>query len=296
MSVFPSTGMQPISPLNIHSERFQYIDYMFNYCLTNNFEPQNIVSPSVKVCFIETGTKYTDRMFVAEDYEPMVLVVRNITTDKPSLFNRVAHIIVRSKINYVHFSTGSIFKDLFDYSFLEPEEIKTNIYFYHNEKTYDNIGDIAKIDEDFKMTTRVFLRNNNMEIGNNLFYYSYTFKYPSTQKIGYYILPQNYEYLHVITNIPTKFGEMNDDINKFNEMLQDPNKIFNVLSYIFGDVPSIMVEVKGKNGKSKYKETKVKSVNKSLIDKVNSTTAKQEKVVIISWFLCEIMFKFFYDF
>ena len=290
----PPPVFERIAPIKLHIERLHYIEYIFNLCLYGALESPTAVSPAIKVGFIEKGSHVLERMFVVEDSAPMILFVINTPLKvKTTVFIRTAYIITRSKVNYIHISSGVIFKDLLDYCLLEPEETSTNLYFYHKDKVYTDINEIISKDPKYKETTRVFLRSSNQEIGNNLFMYSYMFKNIVQYKLGYYINPANYEdYFHPMSNISTNFGALPNIIEVFTALLTNPQNVTGLINIPFE--PNVVEDIDITVEKSK-KERKAKMVGMSLIGKIRSLTSIQEKRVTIGWFLCEIMYRFFYD-
>ena len=286
----PGPVFTKIDPIRVHSERFPYIEYIFNLCMSGSFQSTNVVSPAIKVGFIEKGAHVLERMFVAEDVKPMLIFIKNVPLKaKPNIYIRTAYIIVRSRVNYVHFATGSIFKDLLDYCVIENDETKANLLFYHNDSVYDDINLIIAKDPNYKKTTRIFIRSNNYEIGNDLFQYSYIFKDTVQYKIGYYVQDINYEnYFHPMMNISTNFGELQSAAQVFMAIMSNPQYVTNLVNIPFQTISNDENEDTKKKRKAKF-------VGMSLFDKVKSIKSNQEKKISIGWFLTEIMYRFFYD-
>uniref|UniRef100_A0A6C0BD21 Uncharacterized protein n=1 Tax=viral metagenome TaxID=1070528 RepID=A0A6C0BD21_9ZZZZ len=273
---------QSIQPVNVAIDRFHYIDAIFNLCLGGD---SNINSPIIKVGFINSGLNVLDRMFVCEETQSMLIFVKNVTLKtKPSEFIRTAYIVVRSAVSYFHFSTGYIFSDLFDYCLIEREDALANLIFFYNNTAYDDILKISSIDPDYKIKTRVFLKYNNYEIGNNLFIYSYVFRSSIQYKIGYYLEERNWKYFHPMIAIARNFGELPNSMQFLQALLSNIRYTSNLISI---QLNSIADNDDKKGRKKRY-------TGMSLLDKVNQSTTVQEKKISIGWFLAEIMYRFFY--
>ena len=285
-----SSSFSKIDPIRVHMERFQYIDYIFNLCLSGSFQSATIVSPAIKVGFIERGSHVLERMFVAEDFESMLIFLRNVPLgSKPNVYIRTAHIMPRSFINYVHFTTGLIFKDLFDYCLIERDETNANLYFIHEDQVCFDLNEIIAKDQNYKTNTKIFIKTSNFEIGNSLFLYSYSFKEYIQYKVGYYLLDVNYDYFHPMINISKNYGQLQNAYNIFTSILSNSEYIVSLVNFQFQSSLTVDDEDGVKNGR------KPKLIGMSLIDNVKACKSNQEKRITIGWFLCEIMYGFFFD-
>lgn len=205
-------GISKINPININPNGINFID-----CIFNSF---GIEVPYIKLSFFSNGENVLERMFICEDNDNMITAVMNVisSTDektKKIIYRRAVYMIVRSKISYVHFASGEIFSDLFEYSILESYETDNCLVFVHNG-IQDTLFNIKNRDSNYKTNTSVFFRyyendiENFHEIGNDIFNYIKCSKYYGNneidKKIGYYLKNENFDYFHPILRMKKSFG------------------------------------------------------------------------------------------
>lgn len=286
---------ESVKPITIYKERLQYSNYLFNVALKSNQNDTNNYSPLIKVGFLGDCRHHLDRLFVVEETEPMVIMVKNVDArSEPGIYKRTAYIIVRSKLKYVHFDTGFIINDIFDYSHIEPLEISNYILFYYEDNFYDKIVDISSKDINYKTKTKIFVKNTGNELTNNLFYYIYNFGIQTVNKIGYYIPESSIPNFHVMCHIPYKFGKIPNIISTFDSILSNQSNIIVLINNVL-DISTEYHETLTITGKTKKKkQPKNKFVGVSLIAKLMDTNSLQMKRIFIGWYLCEVLYQFFF--
>lgn len=302
-----------IEPIRVHSERFDLIDSVFNLSLGGFLFPQGnqtSLSPAIRIAFIERGLHVLERMFVVEDFKPMITMILNTPLKRPNAYIRTAYMIVRTHIDYIHYKSGYIFKDLFDYCLFEHQQTNANLFFLHNGSTDLTLNQIIAKDPNYKVNTRVFLRSNNYEIGNDMFQYSYFFRQQIQDNVAYYVREEKYEdYFHPILNFTKNFGKAEEIGNIYASILQNPQLIVNFVNHIFKSSSDLDVyddeyedesdddsdDEDQKKKKKTKKERKTKYIGMSLIAKIGTTEKMQEKRIIIGCFICEMMYRLFFD-
>ena len=70
-------SLERIPPITVYKERLQYLQMLFNSSLKSNMYDNNNYSPVIKLSFIGKGNHYLDRLFVVEETESMILMVKN---------------------------------------------------------------------------------------------------------------------------------------------------------------------------------------------------------------------------
>lgn len=298
-----SINFQKREPINIYSERLKYINLTYNYLLNQSFTElsNNNKQPAIKLGFIGDASSESERLFVAQDSPQLILMIRKtkLETDKEKKIKSV-YFIVRSLVKYIHFSTGYIIKDIFDYFSLEIEEMFSNVYFIHyipqfdsygnfiqyNTTQYTDIREIMKIDENYKTTTTVHLIYNNFKI-EDIYTYSYIYMQIVERKIGYYVPVESYKCFHPHINISENFGNLS------NEELQ-----YQYQSLLFSD--QYLVNFINLKMVSNYNSINIKQkiTTISLNDKISGipNNEEQEKRVVISWFLIDVLYNFIFGF
>ena len=289
--------LERIQPITVYKERLQYLQMLFNISLKTNINDSNNYSPVIKLAFIGKGKHYLDRLFVVEETESMILMVKNVsnTTDL-RIYKRSAYIMMRDAFKFVHFDTGYILNDLLDYCHVEPNEIIKYIYFIYNEKVFENINEISSNDTEYKSKVRILLKSNNLEIGNNINFYIYNLGIEISFTLGYYIPDNSIKYFHVMGHMPDKFGVLPDLQGTFSLLLSDPNNLFILANSILFDITpqTITINDENKKSKGKKKEPKNKFIGISLITKLSETESIQTKRIFIGWFICEVLYQFFF--
>lgn len=290
-------SLDKVPPITIYKDRFQYLNLIFNLCLKKGQYDQANYSPTIKVAFLGKCNHYLDRMFVVEEAETMITMVKNVSavTDS-SIYKRSAYIMMREAFKFVHFDTGYIFDDLFEYAHIEHDEISKIISFYYEGSIYQNIKDISSKDVDYKSKTRVFLTSNNQEIGNNINFYIYNLSSEISYKIGYYIPDNSIKYFHCMTHIPDKFGGFQDQMSAYNSLLTDPQNFLLLINNVLTDTkPQLSNLDEGdKKSKGKKKAPKNKFIGVSLVTKLSEWPTLQMKRITIGWFICEVLYQFFF--
>lgn len=282
-------------PIAIYKNHLAYIDLLFNAALRNNQIDQSNYAPFIKVGFLGNANHYLDRMFCVEEGLVMLIFVRNVQFGtEPGEYKRSAYMIVRNKTKLIHFDTGIIFSDVFDYAHIEPQETVNNISFLYNGLIYTDIKQISSIDGDYKSKTKIAININGNELPNDMYYYCYGFRGDVTSKIGYYIPDENFEYYHVIHHFPDNFGKISNPQIFFQSLLSDSNNIYNLLNFVFED-PNLGKHVQlTRTGKPKKKIAANTYNGISLATYLSSETDHQAKKTAIGWFLCEILYQFFF--
>lgn len=260
----------------VNVQRLNYIDDIFNDSIAPEIQNANF-NPIIKVGFLDGYENIRQKMFVAEETKYMLIFVKNVdfvdTTNKQNKFKRSAYAIIRRKVKYIHFETRNIINDIFDYSFLEPNEISNNISFvYNNEYTTNNIYDIYNIDNNYKSKTRIFT-NDNQEIENDLYYYFTIFKNQIQYKLGYYVDDEAIKFFHVIMFISWNYGNIPNEEYVFNElMISKKRTIDEIIKTYYNDKGS-----------------------RSLISQIKSDEHLQLKKIFVACFLCETLYSFFFN-
>lgn len=285
-----------VRPITIYKERLQYSNYLFNITLRNGQTDTNDYSPLIKVGFLGDCRHHLDRLFVSEETEHMVIMVKNVDANiEPGIYKRTAYIIVRSKLKYVHFDTGYIISDIFDYAHIEPLEVLNYICFSYEDVIYDNIVDISSKHPNYKTKTKIIVRSNGVELINNLFYYIYNFKNEIVFKLGYYIPESSIVNFHAMCHIPDKFGVLPNIIPAFEAILNNPSNIITLINSVLDGSKEYQNEDLNASGKKKKKkQPKNKFVGVSLMAKLMDTNSLQMRKIFIGWFLCEVLYQFFF--
>lgn len=258
----PTTQLNYISPVNVRSDSLWYIDNLFNTCIKNNANN----SPCILLGILKSGESPLEKMFVAEEKNHNVIFIRNVEHES-GIFRRSAYIIVRSKILFIHFATGFILRDIFDYCHVEHEQVKNVVCFFYEGLQYDNIADISSRDVNYKSKTHIFTYDKR-EINSSIFNILPILGLRIFNNIGYYIPDESIKNFHVMAYFSKLFGQFDKSVN------------FNNIEKIISSVPTI--------GPPKI------HLNTSLEIKLNSYNELQDKKIVIAWFLCEAMFNIFY--
>lgn len=292
MNQFP---LGKISNTGVFKERLVYIDYIFNSAIRTNQYDTNNYQPMIKVAFLGRGDNFLDKMFTAEDGQFILTFVKNVLFDNElNIYKRSSYMIMREALLYVHFDTGIIFKDIFDYAHIESEETKQFLIFLYKDKLYENISEISSFDKDYKKSTKILARLNNTEIQNDMYYYNGFFGIYSCSKIGYYISDENIKYFHVTMFYKDVFGSIRDPYSFFMPLLQNPANIITVINTIPENIKPVISQSETGRKKKPKKQPKDTYLGLSLVGKIASASNLQNKKITVAWFLCEIMYPFFF--
>lgn len=291
----PLNSFERKKPIAVYKNHLPYIDFLFNAALRTNQIDQFNYSPLLKLAFLGNADHYLDRMFVIEEGQIILFLVRNVQfAQEPGEYRRSAYTILRSKTKLIHYDTGIIFSDIFDYAHIEPQETINYISFLYEGKIYTNITEISSIDPTYKLKTKIAININGNELPNDIYYYCCGFQSDIKQKIGYYIPDENLEYYHVIHSFPANFGKVSNQQMFFQNLLSNPNNVYNLLSFVFDD-PNLGKPIAlTRTGKPKKKIAGNAYNGVSLATQLATETDSQAKKMIIGWFLCEILYPFFF--
>lgn len=287
---------QRISPLIFRSNFSPYISYIFNKLLRQSQMDTNNYSPILKFGFYGNGAHMSERMFTSEESMYMISFVKNVTLEPPSSATRRSfYMIVRSKVHYVHFVTGIIFKDLLDYANLEEQEVSKYFVFQHNGRIYERVSEIIHIDTNYKQNTKILAKTNSSEFPNDIFYYLHyipmvdnSYKEPEL-KIGYYIPESSLPSFHVSLHISTCFSLKMDRTPLYNAIINDFSTLDKLLLTNLSEGLS-----KSKKYEEDGKLISFNFVESSLAIRVASTNKIQQKRIDIAWFLAEILYGLFF--
>jgi hypothetical protein len=283
--------------VNINSQRLDVITKLFNITLSNDLTN---MAPFIKVGLIGNYSSIFDRFFTTEENKIMLTFVRNVkNTDDDDAYKRSAYMIVRKKTRLIHFRTGLIFDDVFDYAHIEQTELYNfGISFYYNDKYYTNINDISSIDPEYKQKTIICYLNNSNQIvmENHIHTYCYLFGNFIDKKVGFYIPDENIEYLHVIHHFKSSFGLIADK-NRCWAYLDNNDNNLNILINQNFINPATMKEIKyTKKGTVKNEKDIDNFIHLNLISKIKSVNDYQIKRLIIGWFISEILYSYIFCF
>lgn len=282
-------------PISIYKNHLPYIDILFNISLKVHQNDQTNYSPFLKVGFFGNADHFLDRMFVVEDGPMIVVFVRNVQNESDvSSYKRSVYMIIRRKLKFIHFDSGIIFDDIFDYAHIENEEVNKYISFVYNGNVYKDIKEISNIDLDYKSKTKIYIDFNGMELQNDLYYYCYAFQGEISKKIGYYIPTENIEYYHVVHHFRSDFGKNPNQQLMFQNLLNDTNNFYTLINYIFEDPNFGKAPEFTRYGNIKKKASKSTYNGVSLVTQLATKTDIQSKKMIIGWFICEILYQFFF--
>lgn len=296
-------SLEKIHPVTVYQDRLIFLEYLFYYSLRINEYDTTNYSPSIKLAFIGNGNNILDRLFVVEETESMILMVKNVSVPPKNVsiknepYKRSAYIMMRQAFKFVHFDTGYIFNDLLDYCHIEPERISNYIYFVYEDNRYENIKDISSKDDKYKSKVRIFT-NNNMEITNNInFYIQYIGYSEIKSKIGYYISNESIKYFHVMSHLKENFGSLENIETSSPILISDPTKFLYLINTVLNTITSESViiddESRSRCKKQKKKVTK-ETIGFSLVTKLKEQESNQNKRIAIGWFICEVLYQFFF--
>lgn len=292
MNQFP---MERIPPISIFKERLFYIDYIFNSAIKINQYDSNSYQPLIKVAFLGKGDTFLDRIFTAEDGEFILTFVKNVLFDSDlNIYKRSSYMIMREALSYVHFDTGIIFKDIFEYAQIEKEEVKQILIFSYEDKLYEDISEISSNDQNYKTKTKILIKSNGTEIKNDMYIYNRLFGIYSQSKIGYYISDDNIKYFHVTMFYKDVFGAIRDQYAFFMPLLQNPDNVIPLINTIPDNIKSVIQNTETGRKKKQKKQPKDNYLGMSLVGQIASASNLQNKKIIVAWYLCEIMYPFFF--
>lgn len=287
-----------ITPIPVYSQNLNIINMIFNTTLKVNQMDATNFSPTYKLGFLGNGQHYLDRMFTVEERNGMLFFVRNVQFgDEQNSYKRSVYTIPQNKTLYVHYTTGTLFKDLFDYAHLESSEVSNNVIFQYDNQFYNTINEISEKDpNDYKTKTRIFIKSTQNEIYNNMYIYGTYIDFQSQNKVGYYIPESSIEYYHTIYFLGKLFGVVDNNYKYqfFSDLSSNPNNIYNVINQVFTDPRQIGGQILNKNGMPKKQPKKNPYMGVSLMNKLASEINLQFKRFTIGWFLCEIMYPLFF--
>lgn len=290
-------SLEKISPVTVYKDRLQYLNLLFNLSLKSNPYDSVNYSPVIKLAFLGKGNHYLDRLFVVEETETMITMVKNVsTTTGDGVYKRSAYMMMRQAFKFVHFDTGSIISDLLEYAHLEVDEIAKHFYFWYEGKAYGNIIEISSRDTEYKSKVSIVLKSSNTVFENNINMYIYNLGVETSFKIGYYIPDESILYFHVMVHMPDKFGGIPDIGSAINSLLADPNNFSVLINSVLSDISPQITTVNDENKKSKGKKKlpKNKFLGISLITKISETASLQMKRIFVGWFICEVLYQFFF--
>lgn len=270
------------------TQNLQYIDLFFNKSISPEISVNNLYNPIIKVGFLGQIENIFDRMFVAEESKHMVIFVKNVTSSTTGKNKRAVYIIIRRKLKYIHLFNGNIINDIFEYSWYEPEETKKNIYFQYNDERYESIADVYNIDNDFKSKTKIFT-NDDQEISSDLFDYFSLFRDEIQYKLVYYVEDDSINYFHVMMHISQNFGVINIDF--FRILQLNPEETTNKIISSRMHNPDSKKKVSSSKKETSSSETEILSLSETLA----SEKYLQTKKITVAWFLCEVMYNFFFQ-
>lgn len=286
-----------ISPIQIFVQNLHHINTLFNISLKQNQMEAGNYAPIFKLGFLGNGSHYLDRMFTIEERNGIIFFVRNVQFgDEKNEYRRSVYSIIKDKTLYVHYTTGILFKDLFDYAHIEPTEISETLYFYYNDKYYNTIKEISDQDPiNYKTKTIIVSKIKQIEIPNDMLIYGSFFGLTSQLKVGYYIPEENIPYYHVILFMGKQFGLVPNASHFFQSIANDPNGMYTVVNTVFLDPRQYGQAKLNKSGNLKKQSKNNPYVGVNLINKLSSEKILQNKRFIVGWFLCEIMYQFFFS-
>lgn len=283
-----------INPISFNITLSPLISYTFNTLLKTDINDMNNYSPILKFGFYGTGTDFTEKMFVSEENENMVTFVRNVILElQKTVIRRSVYMIIRSKISYIHLSTGIIFDDLLDYAIIENEEISNFFEFDYDGTRYSNPSNISYLDENYKLKTKIMIKGTENQFPNDFYTYLLSYPYDNTNsfkniefKVAYYIKEQSLGNFHVVNHIALCFC--------------DEDKRQNICSYVISNTNNLQQIIDtnlSKDGLSNNmnNENKTKYIGSSLSVCVKSLSSLQKKQYYISWFFAEVLFELFFN-
>lgn len=285
-----------VEPILVIKQTLPYIDMLFNLCLKINDMDGINYSPLIKLAFYNKCNHYLDRLFVVEETESMVIMVKNVSTGtEAGVYKRSAYIIMKKALKFVHFDKGYIFSDLFEYCHIEPEETSKHLYYRYQDRNYRTIEEISSIDKDYKTKTKILYLQNNNEVPNDINLY---IKYLGNEiifKVGYYIPDESIKFFHVMMHLPSRFGELENPITVFESILADPNNLKVLINTVLLDLNPTGQKIGVKSKKIKSNQPKNKYLGMSLVSQLfKESDSLQLKRIFIGWFMCEVLFSFFF--
>lgn len=286
-----------IPPIPIYTQRLGRINELFNLSLKSNPMETNDYSPVFKLGFINNGTHYLDRMFTIEERRGMLFFVRNVPFgDEDGEYRRSVYVIPKSKVLYLHYQTGIIFSDFFEYAHIEVTEVMEFVSFYYNDKFYNTIKEISDQDAfGYKEKTRIMIKFNQTEMQNNLLIYGGFFGKISQLKVGYFIPEESLQYYHSALFMVKQFGLIPNPSQFFHSIDSDPNSMYSLANYVFADPRMYIAPKLTKTGKIKKIPSKNPYIGVSLLNKLEEAKNHQERRFIIGWFLCEIIYPYIFS-
>lgn len=285
-----------VANIPVITENLNHINILFNFCLKQNpFDNVNY-SPAFKLGFINGGQNVFDRMFTVEERNGIIFFVKSVPpSGEENNTRRSVYAISQKKTLYIHYKRSVLFKDLFDYCHLEPDEVANFLIFLSEGTYYNSIAEISsKNPSGYKETTKILTREKGIEVGNDMLIYSLYLGIESQKKVGYYIPEQNNGYLHVTLFLGKEFGLVDNPRSFFGELANDSNKILTVANTVFLDPRQYTQPQLTKTGKIKKQPKKNPYIGLSLVNKLVEDETIQYKRFTIGWFLCEILYPFFY--
>lgn len=284
--------LEKIGPVGTFKERLPYIDLFFNISIKTDQNDMVNYAPIIKVGFIGKGINFTDRMFVAEETEHMLIFVRNVTFDsEPGGYRRSVYIIPRKYIKYVHFDTGYVVSDMLDYSLVESEEVSKFIHFSYEDKIYERLSEIVNLDKNYKTKTKIIMKGTDQVMNFSLFDYIRDPASEARNKLGYFVPEDSIKYYHVMMFIGQKFGKLQNQYAIFSQLLEDRQNIYNNIYRLvtsISDTGGTAVKV------TKKGIPKTDLISESLVSTITRDDTLQMKKIFVAWFLCEIMYPFFF--
>lgn len=297
--------IQRIQPIPVYTTRLARLNELFNICIRDGLMDNWEYSPAIKLGFIGNGNHYLDRMFTIEERNGMLFFVKNVIFgDDMNEYRRSVYVIPKSKVMYVHYFTGIIFQDLFDYLHIEPSPM---LNFYYGEKYYDTIKEISDQDPvGYKLSTRIFIKQpdtnqgfnnqntlNVIELQNDIQMFTTFYNKDLQLKIGYYIPDSSIQFYHTIEFLPRKFGLVQYPSYYFSEIDKSAEGMFILANNLFLDPRSGPVKLT-KNGKVAKQTVKNPYIGVSLFNKLQEAKNKQQRRIILGWFICEIMYSYIF--
>lgn len=279
------TKIKPINVINLH-----LIPQFYQHTI-NDFS----IVPILKVGFFGSGENYLEKMFVVEENQFIISFVKNVFLgNKEQSYRRSMYIIVRSKVSYVHFKTGTIFKDIFDYALIEKDEVAEFFEFEYKGTRSLDVESLYYDDNDFKTKTKIFIKSTDIEVENNFYHYIYylpinpQLQYKEIQnKVGYYIEEDSLSNFHICQHFSKIFSTQDSD---------------QIIKYIYDNAENldqIISQIVNTNFSSGYinnDNNKIKINNDSLINIIKNEISSQLKSTQIGVFLAEVLFKLFFRF
>lgn len=285
-----------VQPIPVNTQNLNIINTLFNISMKENYMESGYFAPTYKLGFINNGQDYLDRMFTIEERNGMLFFVRNVQFgDDQNVYRRSVYTIIQRKTLYIHYTSGILFKDFFDYAHLEPDEVSNIVFFQYEGQYYNNINEISSQDpNEYKTKTHIFNKATQIELQNDMLIYGGYFGVSAQNKVGYYIPESSLEYYHTIYFLGKVFGVVGNKSQFVSDLTTNPNNIYNIVNSVFLDPREVTGQQLTKSGKPKKQPKGNSYIGVSLMNKLASYTNIQYKRFTIGWFLCEIMYPLFF--